>query len=217
MVRISAATWRLTVSRVVSVVEVTTTYLEMRTPSALRPASRALPEHCEIALVPHISADFSKFLYRSVGSELYWADRLVLSREQWQALVSADGTETYVLSVNHAPAGYIELVSRVTGTADSLATSPTTEVEIMYFGLFPEATGQGLGGILLTEGISQAWTMDSRWETLPPVSRVWVHTRSLDGPAAIPNYEARGLTVYRTETEDLDPQDGATGLWPASS
>ncbi|GAB2901909.1 GNAT family N-acetyltransferase [Neomicrococcus lactis] len=193
-------------------VSVTTTYLEMLDSGSLKASARELPAQCQIALMPHISADFSKFLYRSVGSDLNWADRLIWSRQQWQDAISQEGTETYVLYVNHAPAGYVELVSRL-----KEADVETTEVEIMYFGLFPEATGQGLGGILLSEGIARAWDMDSRWESLPPVSRVWVHTCSLDGPAAIPNYEARGLTVYHTETEDLDPQDGAIGLWPASS
>lgn len=190
-------------------VSVTTTYLEMHDPAQLRASARELPAHAQIVLVPHITADFSKFLYRSVGQDLNWADRLVLTRQQWQDVISREGTETYVLYLEHAPAGYVELVSSVAGEH--------TEVEIMYFGLFPEATGQGLGGLLLSEGISRAWDMDSRWEKLPPVSRVWVHTCSLDGPAAIPNYQARGLEIYRTEVEDIEPQDGATGLWPASS
>ncbi|MEA2383683.1 MAG: hypothetical protein QOH72_3654, partial [Solirubrobacteraceae bacterium] len=30
--------------------------------------------------------------------------------------------------------------------------------------------------------------------------RAWVHTCTLDGPNALPNYEARGLRRFRTET-----------------
>lgn len=41
--------------------------------------------------------------------------------------------------------------------------------------------------------------MNDRAET--PTERVWVHTCTLDGPHALANYRARGLTVYRTEDE----------------
>jgi hypothetical protein len=30
---------------------------------------------------------------------------------------------------------------------------------------------------------------------------VWVHTCTLDHPAALGNYQARGMVVYKTETE----------------
>ena len=117
------------------------------------------------------------------------------------------GTETHVLYVDGAPGGYVELAGRVGESG--------TEVEIMYFGLFPQCIGRGLGGALLTEGISRAWDLDSRFAGFPPVGRVWVHTCSLDGPAAIANYEARGLRVFHTESEFVRPGDGAAGMWPA--
>lgn len=188
-------------------IEVTTTHLQQLSASELRPALRPLPAHARIELVRDITPEFSKFLYQGVGSEWNWADRLTLTRHEWGALMRTPGTETHVLYVNGAPGGYVELVST--------AGESSTEVEIMYFGLFPQCIGQGFGGALLTEGISRAWDIDSRWESLAPVTRVSVHTCSLDGPAAIANYEARGLSVFHTETEMLEPGDGAAGMWPA--
>lgn len=187
--------------------EVTTTHLQQLSASELVPTTRPLPAHARIELAPEISPEFSKFLYQGVGSEWNWTDRLSLTRAEWDALMRTPGTETHVLYVNGAPGGYVELVAR--------PGSGGTEVEVMYFGLFPHCIGQGLGGTLLTEGIRRAWDLDVRWAGFAPVTRVWVHTCSLDGPAAIANYEARGFRVFHTETESLVPGDGTAGMWPA--
>jgi GNAT superfamily N-acetyltransferase len=61
--------------------------------------------------------------------------------------------------------------------------------------LLPEFIGRGLGGALLTSAIEEAWRMS------PPIYRVWVHTCDLDHPAALANYQARGMVVYKQETE----------------
>lgn len=87
-----------------------------------------------------------------------------------------------------------------------------THVEILYFGLAGTAIGLGLGGPLLQQGIAHAWSLPGRYG-LPAAVRAWVHTCSLDGPAALPNYEARGLVVYRTETADQDVPDVPLGTW----
>lgn len=190
-------------------IEVTTTHLQQLSPNELRPASRPLPAGARIEAVEAITPEFSKFLYQGVGSELNWSDRLHLARPEWESLMRAPGTETHVLYVDGAPGGYVELVGRDRGSS--------TEVEIMYFGLFPQCIGRGLGGALLAAGISRAWDLAARVTGFPPVSRVWVHTCSLDGPAAIANYEARGLHIFHTESEMVAPGDGAMGLWPDST
>ena len=46
------------------------------------------------------------------------------------------------------------------------------------------------------EAIREAWTGGTK--------RVWVHTCDLDGPAALPNYRARGLVECGTEIEHRD-------------
>ena len=66
-------------------------------------------------------------------------------------------------------------------------------IEIAYFGLTPEFFGRGLGGALLTNAIEHAFAWDGK--------RVWVHTCTLDHPAALPNYLARGMHVYATSSE----------------
>lgn len=182
---------------------VTTTSLQMESAAALRPADRGLPDNARIELVQDITPEFSKFLYRSVGSRWNWTDRLPLTRGQWAERVGRPGSETWVLTVEGAPGGYVEL-----------AGSPDGVVEIVYFGLFPERLGRGLGGVLLSEGTARAWDLHTRWEGFSEVHRVWVHTCSLDGPAALANYRARGFEVFAVEAADRAVADASTGLWP---
>lgn len=90
--------------------------------------------------------------------------------------------EVWLLVERGTPAGFFELHRTAHDT------------EIAYFGLLPELTGRGLGKALLTYATQEAW------RSAP--ARVWLHTCSLDHPAAIHNYRARGFTVYREEPYD---------------
>ncbi len=186
--------------------QVTVNFLQQLSPSEAIPSNRSLPSNARIELAAEISPEFSRFLYQSVGSELNWADRLDSTRAQWDEVLRRPGSETWVLYIDGSPKGYFELVTTSTATA--------SDVEIFYFGLFPEATGRGLGAVMLTEALHRAWELSSRWPQLPAVARVWLHTCSLDGPAALPNYQARGLKIYRTEVEESQVRDASVGLWP---
>jgi GNAT superfamily N-acetyltransferase len=63
--------------------------------------------------------------------------------------------------------------------------------------LLPGYIGRGWGKYLLTEAVRAAWG-------LAP-SRVWLHTCTLDHPAALPNYLKRGFRRVREETYTLFP------------
>jgi GNAT superfamily N-acetyltransferase len=86
--------------------------------------------------------------------------------------------------VSGAPAGYFEL-----------HVEPDRAIEIVYFGLFDQFTGRGLGGHMLTEAVKEAWAAGA--------TRVWLHTNTLDHPAALPNYLNRGFQIARTETYEV--------------
>ena len=53
-----------------------------------------------------------------------------------------------------------------------------------------------LTGETKTEAIRRAWELHP-----DGTRRVWVHTRTLDAPGALPNYEARGLRVFDAAVE----------------
>ena len=97
-----------------------------------------------------------------------------------------ENLRTWVGYYKGSPAGYYELQQQDGG-----------DVEIAYFGLAPRFIGKGFGGYLLSHAIKSAWN----WEG---TRRVWVHTCTLDHPTALQNYKARGLEVYKVETEQKD-------------
>lgn len=161
--------------------EITTYYLEMTSPDALteKPDVGGLTvTECEI---PQFQVN--RFMYRFVGESWEWDDKLSWSDQQWQAYVNDDKLRTWAAYCKGSLAGYYELQSQAGG-----------DVEIAYFGLAESFIGRGFGGHLLYHAIQSAWDWgDTR--------RVWVHTCSLDHPGALGNYRARGMSLYRTETE----------------
>ncbi len=151
------------------------------------------------------SPELNRYLYAAVGGDWFWLDRLSWSWQQWHDWLDRPGVETWLASVRGTPVGYVELDGHRDG-----------EVELAYFGLLPAFVGQGLGGHLLTFALQQAWSLSERWPGLAPVRRVWVHTCTLDGPAALANYQARGMRLYRTETENAELPGAPPGPWPGA-
>jgi GNAT superfamily N-acetyltransferase len=178
------------------IVDVTTWYLEMTQPDRLRPKPLARDDvtirRCERPL-----PELNRFLYTAVGGDWFWIDRLAWTRRQWLDWIDRPQLETWLASIAGTPAGYYELESQ-----------PEGNVEIAYFGLIPAFAGMGVGGALLTHATETAWAGGA--------SRVWVHTCSLDHPAALANYKARGFRIYREETRPVELPDEPPGPWPGA-
>ncbi len=170
---------------------VTVWTLQMCDPGELRPARDPVRTPVLMqALRP--APELSRFFYLVVGGPWRWADRLVWDEARWRAWVDRPEHELWTAWLDGAPAGYFELEQQDGG-----------DVELAYFGLVPGMAGQGLGGWLLTSALRRAWQR-------PGTRRVWVHTCSLDGPAALPNYEARGLVRCAEAVEWRAVPDPAT-------
>jgi GNAT superfamily N-acetyltransferase len=165
---------------------VTTTWLELDGPAALRPARPPRVPGVAIARVRPPDGALNRRLYAAVGAAHAWTDHAHADAAWWQA--HAEAAETWLLTVAGADAGYAELVP---GTDPGAGAGRGADVELGYFGLVPEFHGRGLGGLLLTRVLRRG---------LELAPRVWLHTCSLDGPGALPNYLARGLRPYRRET-----------------
>ncbi len=166
--------------------EVTITYLEMRAPPARPPAP--LPRtRSKIALLraERPTVGFYRYLYNAVGAPWRWYERNQLDDDALAAIVRDDRVEIYVLYCDGAPAGYAELDLRREG-----------EIELAYFGLIPDYIGRGLGSYMLDWAVATAWSRRPR--------RVWVHTCTLDHPAALAVYQKAGFVPYDQKTVTVE-------------
>jgi GNAT superfamily N-acetyltransferase len=162
-------------------VEVTRRFLELRDPTSLQ---RRLLPRADASFISHSPCTVDRYreLYRRVGEQWHWRDRLRWSDERLAAHLAKPNVFVWELSVGGELGGYFEL---------ELQDSET--VEIVYFGLTPEFIGQGLGGALLTKAADEAFAIGGK--------RVWLNTCTLDSPNALANYKARGfIETGRVET-----------------
>ena len=156
------------------------TFLEMRDPRMLRP-SRVQDPGVRIERIDACPPSFYRYLYTEVGRDYRWTDRLAWSDGEIRDHLAQPDVQLWLMTVRGAPAGYFELKRDNAGG-----------VEIAYFGLLPDFIGRGLGGHLLTEAVEQAWSLGAE--------RVWLHTNTMDHPAAIGNYLKRGFRAFHSET-----------------
>jgi GNAT superfamily N-acetyltransferase len=167
-----------------STIEVTRTYLEMRDPAELH-ATRSDNPRVRIEQIHECSPSLFRYLYVEVGRNYHWIDRLPWTDEDIVAHLSRPENSLWLMTEDAATAGYFELRRCEDGS-----------VEIAYFGLMPEFIGRGLGKHLLTGAVEQAWADGA--------NRVWLHTCTLDDPAAMPNYLKRGFRPFKTEEYSVE-------------
>lgn len=125
-------------------------------------------------------ASFYRYLYAEVGRAYHWLDRGGWTDEQIRAHLARPDISIWVAYHGGAPAGFFEL-----------RTCEDGSTEIAYFGLVRDFHGKGLGKQLLSAAIENAWNLGA--------NRIWLHTCTLDDPAAMPNYLRRGFAAYRQE------------------
>jgi GNAT superfamily N-acetyltransferase len=162
----------------VAEIEVTRTYVEMLRPEDLRAAPPR--EGARVDRINPCPADLYRFLYGEVGRRYHWVDRRDWTDQEILAHVTREAVSIWVLREGNQTGGFFELVRHDDGS-----------VEIAYFGLLNQYLGRGLGRLLLTVAVTSAWDLGA--------NRVWLHTCTLDHPAALPNYLARGFREFKRE------------------
>lgn len=126
-------------------------------------------------------------LYRRVGGPLRWDQRLRMSAAELDRLLGHEHCRLYVLRDGTGAAlGFCEF-----------DRSGFSAVQLMNFGLVPQAQGRGLGPWLLARALVEEWRAGP--------SRIWLHTDTWDHPAAIRTYERAGFRVYAVRTEPAGP------------
>lgn len=155
------------------------TYLEMTAPAPPRPA----PERPDLRFVrlrpdrdPAALADY-RALYDAIGRDLLWFSRAGLSEASLASLLTRDGVEVWIARRDDGRAvGLVEFDGH-------------DDIEIVYFGLVPDAIGGGAGRWLMSHAINRAFAR--------PIRRLWLHTCHFDHPNALDFYRRSGFRPYR--------------------
>jgi GNAT superfamily N-acetyltransferase len=161
-------------------IAVEVTFLRMDTPPAGPVAP--LPAGAEVVRLPRCSVPFYRYLYDTVGQDWVWWLRRTLPDAEIGGLLARPDISIHVLYQGGEPAGFYELERR--GDAGT---------NLAYFGLMPQAIGQGVGRAFLRHAVDAAWAEAPRALT--------VNTCTADHPRALPNYIAAGFRVLRTVRE----------------
>ena len=159
-------------------VDVTVYHLEM-----LAVTQRTVPAPRDGLTILHArrpSVPYYRFLHDAVGKDYHWLSRRKLPDDELAAILGDPRHEVHVLHVDGSPAGFAELDRR-----------QPEEVELVQFGLMADFIGQGLGKWFLQ------WTIDKAWSCQP--RRLWLHTCTLDHPAALPLYKKAGFVQFKEE------------------
>ncbi len=173
------------------------TSLEMR----VRPQPAPLPESA-LRLVrwepPKLAA--YRMLFLRVGSPWLWFSRAAMDDMRLAGIIHDPAVAIWaVIDARGIEIGLLELDFRTVG-----------ECEISFFGVVPELAGKGNGRWLMAHALAAAW--GSRFAPTP-VTRVWVHTCSLDHPRALGFYVKCGFTPYERAIETF-PDPRLIGLLP---
>ena len=139
------------------------------------------------SLQPLAGSNLARYraLFRAVGEPWLWFSRLCWDDARLAATLDDPDVEAFALSGPNGDAGILEFDFRVPG-----------DVELAFFGLVPDAVGSGLGRYLMAEAVTRAFARGPR--------RFWVHTCTLDHPAALPFYRKAGFVPWKRQIEVAD-------------
>jgi GNAT superfamily N-acetyltransferase len=128
-------------------------------------------------------------LFRRIGERWLWFSRLLLDDAGLAAIIHDPAVSVHAVTDRAGiEVGMLELDFRQPG-----------QCEIAFFGLIPELAGKGHGRWLMAQAIALGWRKD--------VTRLWVHTCTLDHPSALNFYRAQGFTPYAQAIETFaDPR-----------
>ncbi len=155
------------------------TDLEMRAPPA--DPGPAAP----LVRWPDPDLNAYRALFREIGEEWLWFSRLSLSDEALAAILHDPQVELYAGSDRES---IVELDFRDEGVC-----------EIAFFGLVAPMTGRGEGRGLMAAALALAWREG--------IGRVWLHTCTLDHPAALRFYLSCGFRAVGRRVEiEPDPR-----------
>lgn len=150
-----------------------------------------------VAAVAHPDPGSYRALYRRIGEPWLWFSRAVMPDVELAALLAAPTTQTLTLEKDGATLGLVELDYSVPGN-----------VEIVTFGVVPEAVGTGAAHALMAGTLTRIFASGA--------ARVWLHTCTFDHPRALAFYRRNGFRPYKFAIEVSD-DPRRTGQLPVTA
>ena len=165
------------------------THLEMTARPAPRPDPAGTWSLRRVEMPP---LDWYRDLYRRVGLEWLWISRMRMPDAELATIVQSPLMEIYALAHEGRDEGLLEMDFREPG-----------QCEFVSFGVTEKCVGTGAGRWLMNRALERAWSR--------PVTRVWLHTCTLDHPAALAFYRRSGFRPFRRQVEVVeDPRLNGT-------
>lgn len=167
------------------------TFLEMRQRPSLTPPRSPL----RLRKIDQPDLAWYRALFRRIGAPWLWFSRLIMEDAKLEAILADPYVDLFTVLDQHGQeSGIVELDFRQPG-----------ECELAFIGLTAELAGQGHGRWLLAEAVQRSWREG--------VTRVHVHTCSLDHPAALRAYCRAGFVPFKRAVERF-PDPRILGILP---
>jgi GNAT superfamily N-acetyltransferase len=167
------------------------THLEMTTQAPAR--GRAVPDGITFRNVTPDVAWYRDVIDR-VGRPWLWFSRQQMTDAALLEIIGDPGVAIYTLQIDGRDEALLELDFRTPGSC-----------EVLFFGLTSKLIGTGAGRYLMDRAIALAWEQD--------ITRLHLHTCTLDSQQALAFYKRSGFTPVRVEVEIAD-DPRLSGLLP---
>lgn len=158
------------------------TFMERAGPPPARPD---LPAELFLEAPSPASVPAYRDIYRRIGQDLLWMSRALMTDAQLAAWLNHPTTVIQFLLRDGEPVGLVELDRSVPGAT-----------EIVSFGVIPQEIGTGASHLLMSTVLADVLAGET--------TRVWLHTCTLDHPAAVPFYVRHGFRAYKFAVEVFD-------------
>jgi len=159
------------------------TSLGMLAPPATPPM--AAPDGVTLDRITQPDSAWYLSLFRAIGAPWLWTSRLKMPIAELNDILTHPDVHIHAVRKDGQDIGLVELDFR----------RPDCN-EIAFFGLISTATGQGYGRWMMEQAIAKAFTHRK--------IRLFLHTCTLDSPAALPFYQRCGFRAYARAVEILD-------------
>ena len=157
------------------------TYLEREPPKDAAPPQSTF----SIRRVAKPGVAWYRDLYRRIGEDWLWFSMAVMADDRLAAILNDPATMVLALEQDGSATGLAKLSFAKPG-----------EVEIVMFGVVPEATGTGAARALMDAALNAT--------IRPGIARVWLHTCTFDHPAAVRFYQRCGFRAFKFAIEVSD-------------